>query len=153
MSTPEQRLSELGIELPPVMPPAGNYVGAKRHGDTLYLSGHAAATPDGGLIRGKVGADLTLEQGRDAARITGLYLLATIRDELGSLDEVRSIVKILGMINCAPGFNETPPVIDGCSDLFVDVFGEEVGRAARSAVGMAELPYDIAVEIEAIVAV
>jgi enamine deaminase RidA (YjgF/YER057c/UK114 family) len=148
MSTPEARLAELGIELPEPAKPGGNYVPAKRHGDTLYLSGHGATAP-----LGKVGTDLTLEQAYEAARQTGLLLLAALRAELGSLDEVKSVVKLLGMVNCAPGFNNTPGVINGCSDLLVEVFGEEKGRGARSAVGMAELPFDIPVEIELIAAV
>lgn len=148
MSTPEARLAELGIELPEPAAPGGNYVPAKRHGDTLYLSGHGVLEP-----RGKVGTDLTLEQGYEAARQTGLLLLAALRAELGSLDEVKSVVKLLGMVNCAPGFNNTPAVINGCSDLLVEVFGEEIGRGARSAVGMAELPFDLPVEIELIAAV
>jgi enamine deaminase RidA (YjgF/YER057c/UK114 family) len=148
MTNPEARLAELGIELPAPAQPGGNYVPAKRHGDTLYLSGHGPTEPTG-----KVGTDLTLEQAYEAARQTGLLLLAALRAELGSLDEVKSIVKLLGMVNCAPGFNNTPGVINGCSDLLVEVFGEEIGRGARSAVGMAELPFDIPVEIELIAAV
>lgn len=148
MTNPEARLAELGIDLPEPMAPGGNYVSAKRHGDTLYVSGHGPLD-----VTGKVGTDLTLEQAYDAARATGLLLLAAIRAELGSLDQVRSIVKLLGMVNCAPGFNNTPGVINGCSDLLVEVFGEEVGRGARSAVGMAELPFDIPVEVELIAAV
>src|SRR4051794_17826263 len=148
MTNPEARLAELGIELPAAMKPGGNYVAAKRHGDTLYVSGHGPTD-----VTGKVGREVTLEQGYDAARATGLLLLAAIRAELGSLDEVRSIVKLLGMVNCAPGFNNTPAVINGCSDLLVEVFGEEIGRGARSAVGMAELPFDIPVEVELIAAV
>jgi enamine deaminase RidA (YjgF/YER057c/UK114 family) len=103
-------------------------------------------------ILGKVGGNLTLEQGVEAARIVGLNLLAVLRAELGSLDRVTRVVKLLGMVNCAPGFNQTPAVINGCSDLLVEVFGD-AGRHARSAVGMAELPFDIAVEAELVVAV
>ena len=106
--------------------------------------------PDGTIVTGKVGRDLDADAGRAAARLTGLQLLATMRAELGSLDRVGRVVKILGMVNGAPGFNRTPQVIDGCSELFIEVFGE-AGRGARSAVGMAELPFDIAVEIEAVV--
>ena len=101
------------------------------------------------MVKGKVGQDLDIEAARDAARLVGLSLLSTMRRELGSLDAVRRIVKVLGMVNCAPGFNRTPAVIDGCSDFLVEVFGE-AGRHARSAVGMAELPFDIPVEIELI---
>jgi enamine deaminase RidA (YjgF/YER057c/UK114 family) len=142
----EDRLRELGIELPPPFEPVGSYVAARRSGGTLYVSGQGPAGPDG-LVTGKVGRDLDLEQAVAAARLTGLNLLAVMRAELGSLDRVRAIVKLLGMVNCAPGFNDTPAVINGCSDLLVEVFGD-AGRHARSAVGMAELPYDIAVEVE-----
>ena len=148
MSTPEQRLVELGIELPPTMPPAGNYVSCVRDGDLLYVGGHGPVNGNE-IIRGKVGTDLTLEQGREAARMTALSILATIRRELGSLDAVGSIVKVFGMVNVGGDFNQTPQVMDGCSDLLVEVFGER-GRHTRSAVGMAALPFDIAVEIELI---
>jgi len=144
----EARLKELGIELPEAMTPAGNFVPARRTGDLIFVSGQGPWSP-AGLVKGKVGRDLTLQQARDAARLTGLNLLAVLRAELGSLDQVASIVKLLGMVNCAPGFNDTPGVINGCSDLLVEVFGE-AGRHARSAVGMAELPFDIAVEVELI---
>jgi enamine deaminase RidA (YjgF/YER057c/UK114 family) len=144
----ETRVRELGLELPEVMTPAGSYIPARRSGDLVFVSGQGPAHA-GGLITGKVGGDLTLEQGREAARVCGLNLLAVLRAELGSLDEVATIVKLLGMVNCAPGFNDTPGVINGCSDLLVDVFGDG-GRHARSAVGMAELPFDIAVEVELI---
>ena len=148
MSTPEQRLVELGIELPPVFAPAANYVSCIRHGDLLYTAGHGPVNGSE-VIRGKVGTDLTVEQGRDAARMTALAILATMRQELGTLDAVDGIVKVLGMVNVGGDFNQTPQVIDGCSDLLVEVFGER-GRHARSAVGMAALPFDIAVEIELI---
>jgi enamine deaminase RidA (YjgF/YER057c/UK114 family) len=101
------------------------------------------------MVRGKVGGDLSLEEGRDAARLTALSILATVQQELGDLDRIERIVNVFGMVNVAPGFNHTPAVIDGCSDLLVDVFGE-AGRHTRSAVGLAELPFDIAVEIELI---
>jgi len=148
MSTIAQRLVELGLELPPVMPPAGNYVPCNRTGDLLYVGGHGPVHGDR-IIRGKVGRDLTLEQGQEAAHVTTLSILATMQAELGDLDAVRRIVKVFGMVNVAPGFNRTPAVLDGCSDLLVAVFGE-AGRHTRSAVGMAELPFDIAVEIELI---
>ena len=148
MSRIDERLRELGLVLPPPMPPAGNYVGCTRSAGHLYVGGHAPVDGDR-MIRGKVGGDLSLEQGVEAARMTALSILATIRAELGSLDHVRRIVKVFGMVNVAPGFNRTPAVIDGCSDLLVAVFGE-AGRHTRSAVGMAELPFDIAVEVELI---
>jgi enamine deaminase RidA (YjgF/YER057c/UK114 family) len=149
----EERLAALGLTLPPPLKPAGNYVDAVRAGDLLFLAGHGPVQPDGMVVRGKVGTDLDLPAARDAARLVGLSLLSTVRRELGSLDAVRRIVKVLGMVNCAPSFNHTPAVIDGCSDLLVEVFGDEIGRHARSAVGMAELPFDIPVEIEMIVEV
>jgi enamine deaminase RidA (YjgF/YER057c/UK114 family) len=142
----EERLRELGIELPPPFEPAGSYVAARVSRGMLYVSGQGPAGPDG-FITGKIGNALTLSQGIDAARLAGLNLLAVMRAELGSLDRVTAIVKLLGMVNCAPGFNDTPRVINGCSDLLVEVFGER-GRHARSAVGMAELPSDLCVEIE-----
>jgi enamine deaminase RidA (YjgF/YER057c/UK114 family) len=149
----DARLRELGIELPDPMGPGGNYVPAMLAGDLLFLSGMGPVRPGGGLVTGKVGdGGLDLETARDAARLTGLQLLAALRAELGDLGRVRQVVKLFGMVNCRPGFNRTPAVIDGCSDLLVDVFGD-AGRGARSAVGMAELPFDIAVEIEAVVRV
>lgn len=139
-------MQELGIVLPPVFAPAGNYLGCVVDDGLVYVAGHG---PVNGreVVQGKVGRDLTVEQGQAAARMTGLSILATLRASLGSLDRIARIVKVFGMVNVAPGFNQTPAVIDGCSDLLVEVFGE-AGRHARSAVGMAELPLDIAVEIE-----
>jgi enamine deaminase RidA (YjgF/YER057c/UK114 family) len=143
----EARLAELGIELPEGMPPVANYLPAVRSGSLLFLAGHGPVGLDGRIVHGKVGRDLDLAEAKAAARLVGLNLLTTLRRELGRLDEVIRIVKVLGMVNCAPGFNEMPSVIDGCSDLFVEVFGD-AGRHARSAVGMAELPFDIPVEVE-----
>ncbi|HUR76058.1 MAG TPA: RidA family protein [Sporichthya sp.] len=149
----DERLKELGIALPVARSPVGNYVPAVLVGDLLFLSGAGPALPDGGWVVGKVGeGGLDLAAAREAARLVGLQLLAAMRSELGSLDRVRRVVKVLGMVNCAPGFTTTPAVIDGCSDLLVDVLGD-AGRGARSAVGMAELPFGIAVEIEAVVQV
>lgn len=148
MSRIDARLQELGITLPEVFPPAGNYLGCVRSGDLLHVGGHGPV--DGStVITGKVGATVDLDQAREAARMTARSILATMRAELGDLDRVVRIVKVFGMVNVAPGFNQTPAVIDGCSDLLVEVFGE-AGRHTRSAVGMAELPFDIAVEIEVI---
>jgi enamine deaminase RidA (YjgF/YER057c/UK114 family) len=147
----EQRLTELGIVLPEPMAPVASYVSAVRTGNLLFVSGQGPFGV-GETVTGKVGGDLTLEQGVEAARITGLNLLAVLRAELGSLDNVARIVKLLGMVNCAPGFNQTPAVINGCSDVLVEVLGE-AGRHARSAVGVAELPFDIAVEVELVVEV
>jgi enamine deaminase RidA (YjgF/YER057c/UK114 family) len=123
---------------------------AVRTGNLLFLAGHGPYDVDGSLRTGKVGSDLTLDEARDAARLVGLNLLHTIRHELGSLDRVTRVVKVLGMVNCAPGFNQTPLVVDGCSDVLVEIFGKAIGSHARSAVGMAELPFDIPVEVEMI---
>lgn len=152
--TAEARLVELGLTLPP--PPAGtaSRMAAVRTGNLLFASGHGpAARADGSTLSGKVGTDLTLEQGYEAGRLTGLALLGTIRDALGSLDRVTRVVKVLGMVNCAPGMNQTSKVVDGCSELFIEVFGTEIGRHARSAVGVFELPLDFPVEVEVIVEV
>jgi enamine deaminase RidA (YjgF/YER057c/UK114 family) len=147
----EDRLVELGIVLPEPFPPAGNYVSCVQSGDLLYVGGHG---PIAGTraVMGKVGADLTLEQGREAARMTALSLLATMQAELGTLDRVEQIVKVFGMVNVGGSFNQMPAVIDGCSDVLVEVFGER-GQHTRSAVGMAALPFDIAVEIELVAAI
>jgi enamine deaminase RidA (YjgF/YER057c/UK114 family) len=143
----DRRLIELGLELPEPFPAAGSYVAAVRSGALLFVSGTGPVRADGSVVTGKVGDTVDLDAAVEAARLTALQLLAAMRRELGTLDRVRRIVKTLGMVNCAPGFNRTPQVIDGCSNLLIDVFGE-AGRGARSAVGMAELPFDIAVEIE-----
>ncbi len=150
--TIDDRLRELGIELPALSPPAGNYVPATRSGTILYTSGAGPVRPDGSVVTGKVGSDLDLDAAVEAARLTGLQLLAAVRAELGSLDKVRRVLKTFGMVNVAPGFNRTPQVIDGCSNLLVEVFGD-AGRGARSAVGQAALPFDIAVEIELVLEV
>jgi len=131
-----------------VCPPAGNYLGCVVQDDTVYAGGHGPIDGER-LVRGKVGTDLTLDEAREAARLTALSILATLRAELGDLDRILRIVKVFGMGNAATGFNQTPAVIDGSSDLLVEVFGE-AGRHTRSAVGLAELPFDIAVEIELI---
>jgi enamine deaminase RidA (YjgF/YER057c/UK114 family) len=146
--TIEERLVGLGIELPPVFPPVGNYVGCVVDNGLVYVGGHGPVS-GADVVRGKVGKDLTLEEARHAARMTGLSILATLKAELGSLDRLEQCIKVFGMVNVSPGFNQTPAVIDGCSDLFVEVFGA-AGRHTRSAVGLAELPFDIAVEIELI---
>jgi enamine deaminase RidA (YjgF/YER057c/UK114 family) len=148
----EKRLKELGIVLPPPPPPGGNYVPAVRTGNLLFLSGCGPRLADGSLITGKVGDTVTLDQGYGAARQTGLNMLANIRAALGSLDKVKRVVKVLGMVNAAPTFSEPPKVINGFSDLFVEVFGE-AGRGARSAVGMVTLPNQMAVEVEMILEV
>ena len=145
----EQRMADAGIELPDGDPPAGLYVGAVRVGNQLHIGGHGPVRNDGSMVTGKVGDDIDLEAAQNAARLTGLQMLHTAREELGSLDAVDRVVKVFGMVNCAPGFNNTPAVIDGCSQLFLDVFGDD-GVHTRAAVGMAELPFDICVEVEAL---
>jgi enamine deaminase RidA (YjgF/YER057c/UK114 family) len=145
----EARLRELGIDLPQPTAPAGNYVGAQRVGNLVYLSGEGPRRPDG-HSSGKVGRDFTVEQARAEARLVGLNMLTTLRREIGSLDRVRQIVKVFGMVNAVAEFEHHPAVIDGFSDLMAEVFGD-AGRSARSAVGMASLPFQIPVEIEMIV--
>ena len=147
---PDARLKELGIELPPVPPPVANFIRSRRVDNLLYLSGHGPIHPDGRRDQGKAGTDLNVDQAKSSARLTGLNLLATLRAELGSLDRVSKVIKVLGMVNSGPGFDRQAEVMDGFSDLMVEVFGE-AGRHARSAVGMAELPFGIPVEIEMIV--
>jgi enamine deaminase RidA (YjgF/YER057c/UK114 family) len=148
----EARLKALGIELPTPPRPMATYVMAARSGNLLFLSGHGPVKDGRVVYQGKVGRDLTIEQGQEAARLTGLNLLASVRDALGSLDRVRRIVKVLGMVQCADDFTDQPKVINGLSDLMVEVFGD-AGRHARSAVGMGSLPFGIAVEVEIILEV
>ena len=149
----EKRLKELGIRLAAVTPPVANYVNAVRTGNLLYLAGKGGPPgPDGKRPQGKLGREYTVEQGYQHARDTGLEILAVIRSELGSLDRVKRVVKVLGMVNAVPEFEDHPKVINGCSDLLVEVFGDR-GRHARSAVGMGSLPMQIPVEIEVIVEV
>jgi enamine deaminase RidA (YjgF/YER057c/UK114 family) len=150
----EQKLAELGIELPQAWstPPGMNFIMAVQTGDLLYLAGHGPTGADGKLAYiGKIGKELTVEQGYQAARLTGLNMLATIKKEVGSLDRVVKIVKVLGMVNAVDEFGQQPQVINGASDLFVSVFGEQIGKHARSAVGMGGLPFNMPVEIEVIV--
>ena len=153
MSKIEARLEELGIELPPTPAPMANYVPSVRTGNLVYLSGLGPANrPDGTAPSGKLGRELTTEQGYEAARLTGINIIARMKGELGDLDRVQRVVKLLGMVNSDSAFNQQPAVVNGCSDLLVDVFGDK-GRHARSAVGMAGLPNDIPVEIEVIIEV
>ncbi len=150
----ESRLKEKNITLPPPNTPVANYVGAVRAGQLLFVSGHGPLRTDGKpSMRGKVGRELSTEQGYQVAREVGLNLLATTRASLGSLDKVKRVVKVLGMVNSADGFGDQPKVINGFSDLMVEVFGEAIGKHARSAVGMAELPMGIPVEIEMVLEV
>ena len=146
--TPEENLASLGITLPPVATPIANYVPSVRTGNLLFVSGNGPSD-DLPNRAGKLGADLTVEQGYEVARDVGIKLIASIQDAVGDLSRVKRIVKLLGMVNSAPDFADQPAVINGCSDLLVAVFGD-AGKHARSAVGMGALPGDIAVEIELI---
>jgi enamine deaminase RidA (YjgF/YER057c/UK114 family) len=148
----EARLKELGLVLPTLPKPVANYLPYRLAGNLLYLSGQGPRDEKGASLTGKLGAEIGVEEGYRRARLVGLGLLATMRDALGSLDRVEFVVKLLGMVNAVPSFNDSPKVINGCSDLFVEVFGD-AGRHARSAVGNAMLPNQISVEIEGIVAV
>lgn len=146
----ESHLDEHGITLPEPPPPVGNYIGAVTVGNLVFLSGHGPRKPDYTFITGKVGRDLNLEEAQAAARLVGLNCLATLKAEIGSLERVKRVVKVLGMVNAVPEFDEHPKVINGFTDLMVEVFGDP-GRSARSAVGMGSLPFQIAVEVEMIV--
>ena len=148
----DQKLEELGIELPKTSKPMANYVNAVRVDNTIYLSGKGPLKADGTFITGKVGKDMTIEEAQQAARLTGINQLAALKEFIGDLDKVKRIVKVLGMVNCTSDFTQQPTVINGFSDLMVEVFGEN-GRHARSAVGMGSLPAGIPVEIEMIVEV
>jgi enamine deaminase RidA (YjgF/YER057c/UK114 family) len=149
-SKPETRLQELHLTLPNPPKPVAKYRTAVQVGNMLYVSGTGPLKADGKLITGRVGADLTTEQGKEAARIVGLGILSTVRNTLGSLDKVKRLVKTLGMVNCTSEYRDQPQVINGFSELMAEVFGEEVGVGARSAVGVGSLPGGIAVEIECI---
>lgn len=146
----DKKLKELNIELMAPTKPVANYVKAVRTGNLLFLSGHGPSKADGTNITGKVGKDLSVEEGYAAARQTGISILSTIKNEIGDLNKVKRIVKVLGMVNCTSDFTDQPKVINGFSDLMVEVFGEK-GKHARSAVGMNALPSNIAVEIEIVV--
>ena len=148
----EARVKELGLQLPAPPKPIGNYVPYRIGGGLLFLSGVGPRSADGSNVTGKVGGAVSVDQGYQAARLCGLNLLANMKAALGSLDRVDTVLKVLGMVNGVPDFADQPKVINGCTDLFVEVFGDN-GRPARSAVGMGSLPGNIAVEIEAIVSV
>ena len=148
--TPEARLAEMGIELPPAAHPKGLYRPLVVAGNLAHTSGHLPMAADGLLVAGRLGAALDEQAGCAAARLTGLSILATLRNELGSLDRVRRVVKVFGLVNSTPDFTGQPAVINGCSELFAEVFGREAGIGARSAVGAASLPLGAAVEIEAV---
>jgi enamine deaminase RidA (YjgF/YER057c/UK114 family) len=155
----EKRLEAMGLVLPEMIAaPAGlrlPFVSVRVWGDRAYVAGHVAQNPDGTVAdpKGKVGAEVTVEQGYASARLTALAILGSLKRELGDLDRVTAWLKVLGMVNVAPGFNLTPAVVNGFSDLILELYGEEAGRHARSAVGMAVLPFDMPVEIEAEVAI
>ena len=146
----ESRLVELKLELPPAAKPMGVYKPVVVVGNLLYTSGHGPLKTDKTLITGRVGADLDVDAGKAAARQTGLAILASLRDTLGSLDRVKRIVKTLGLVNCTPEFSQQPAVINGFSELMADVFGPDAGVGSRSAVGATSLPANMAVEVEAI---
>ena len=151
MSDPEKRIQELHLTLPTPPKPMAKYKPAVLAGNVLYVSGHGPAKlTDKTPVAGRVGADLTTEQGKESARAVGLNILSTVKATLGSLDRVKRLVKTLGMVNCTADFKEQPQVINGFSELMADVFGEEAGVGARSAVGMGSLPGNIPVEIECI---
>lgn len=146
----DSRITELKLELPPAPKPAGVYKPLVIAGDMAYVSGHGPLKADGTMYTGRIGAEVGIEAGITAARQTGLAILSTLRQYLGSLDHVVRVVKVLGMVNCNPDFKDQPKVINGCSELFRDVWGEDRGVGARSAVGMGSLPGNITTEIEAI---
>ena len=146
----DQKLTDLSIELPKIYKPIANYVNSVRIGNIVYLSGKGPRKADGTFIIGKVGQDLTIEEAQQAARLTGINQLAALKEEIGNLDKVKRIVKVFGMVNCTNDFTDHPKIINGFSDLMVEVFGEK-GKHARSAVGMSSLPANIPVEIEMIV--
>ena len=149
-SKPETRIQELHLTLPSPPKPVAKYKTAVLVGTMLYVSGHGPLKADGKMIQGRVGSELTLEEGKEAARVTGLAILATVRNTLGSLDKVKRLVKTFGMVNCTDDFKDQPQVINGFSELMADVFGEDAGVGARSAVGHNALPSNIPVEIECI---
>jgi enamine deaminase RidA (YjgF/YER057c/UK114 family) len=149
-ASPEEQVRKLKLELPVPKKPTNTLVSAVRVGDMLYVSGTGPSKPGGGAITGRLGQNMDIKQGQEAARLVGLNILGVVKAELGSLDKVERLVKTLGMVNATPDFKDHPQVINGFSDLMVEVFGEEKGKGARSAVGMSSLPGGIAVEIEAI---
>ena len=150
--TPEENLKAKGIELPVLPHPTANYVNAVRTGNLIYLSGKGPLRKDGSYITGKLVKDLSIEQGYEAARLTAMIQIAVLKDMLGDLSKVKRIVKVLGLVNSSPDFYDQPKVINGYSDLIVEIFGEK-GKHARSAIGVVSLPMNIAVEVEMIVEV
>lgn len=150
--TPEQRLEQMGLVLPPVPVPVANYVPFRLYGPMLYLSGQGPKRLDGTYRKGRLGKNISIEAAYAEARLTGLQLLAVAKAAIGELSRIEAVIKLLGMVNAEPTFSDHPKVINGCSDLFVEVLGD-AGRHARSAVGMGSLPNEMAVEIEAIFAI
>jgi len=148
--TAESKIEELGLTLPPTAEPKGLYKPLLVVENRALTSGHLPVTSDGSLITGRVGADMDVEAAAEAARLTGLAILATLRAELGSLDRVVRVIKVTGMVNCTPDFDQQPAVINGCSQLLADVFGTDAGIGTRSAFGVAALPLGVPVEIEAV---
>jgi enamine deaminase RidA (YjgF/YER057c/UK114 family) len=148
--TPEERLHELGLEIPETPPAVGNYVGAVRVGNILFVSGHGPFKDGVPTFIGKLGRDLSVEEGQQSAQLVALNMLASIKAEIGELDRVARVVKLLCLVNSDPEFGEQPKVANGASDLLVEIFGEERGKHARSAIGMGALPFGISVEIEGI---
>jgi enamine deaminase RidA (YjgF/YER057c/UK114 family) len=147
--SPDERFEKLGLTLPPAPKPLGVYKPFLISGNYIFVSGHGTVKEDGTLIIGRIGKDLTIEEGKAAARQVGLAILATLRQNLGSLNKINRVVKVLGMVNCVPEFERHPFIINGCSELFASVWGEDKGIGVRSAVGMGSLPDNIPVEIEA----
>lgn len=148
--TAEERFGQTGLSLPPAPSPLGVYKPFLVDGKYLYISGHGPVNNDKSLIIGRIGKDLDTEQGKEAARQVGLAILSTIKTNLGSLDRVKQVIKVLGMVNCVRKFEKHPYIINGCSELFATVWGEENGIGVRSAIGMGSLPDNIPVEIEAL---
>jgi enamine deaminase RidA (YjgF/YER057c/UK114 family) len=148
-NTPDERFEKLGLTLPPAPTPKGVYKPFLTLGNLAYVSGHGTVRSDGSLIIGRIGVDLTMEEGKDAAQQVGLAILATLKQNLGSFNRIKRVVKVLGMVNCVPEFERHPFVINGCSELFARIWGEDNGVGVRSAVGMGSLPDNIPVEIEA----
>jgi enamine deaminase RidA (YjgF/YER057c/UK114 family) len=146
----ETKLAELGLKLPPPPTPKGVYKPCLIDGKHLYVSGHGPVKSDGSLITGRISKEIDIEEGKLAARQVGLTILSSIKNQLGDLDKVKRVIKILGMVNCDAGFEKHPYVINGCSELFAQLWGEENGIGVRSAVGMGSLPGNISVEIEAL---
>lgn len=149
--TPEQRLENLGLMLPSPQPPIGNFRNVKHHGNLLYVSGQGPVSPEGVFLSGKVGADVSAEVAQEHAQLVGLNILGALKAELGELSRITDIIKLLGMVNATPDFEKHPFVINGCSNLLCEVFGD-AGPHARSAIGVGSLPNNITVEIEVIAA-